>query len=524
MSRRKATFPDVAGPMDSARSDYNAARESRYRRRRTGVNPQGSGADYHYRSEADWLKILEQARDFDRNDMVIGQTVDRAVTNTIQDGMTLDPKTGSDDLDDHLEGLWNDWSEDPDECDVSGEMTFADYEQMAFRSMLVDGDVAVLPLEEGQMQAIEAHRIRTPPGKGDLNVIHGVQVDEFRKRIAYFLTKDDAASTKRFKAADFLAPVMARNGDGDRQVFHVYNPKRFSQTRGISAFAPIFDPVGMFEDIQFASLIKQAVVSSFAIFREREIGYDGGTAAQTGTRTDTARTDGTTQTVEGIGPGMQITGNPGEKLHGFSPNVPGDSFFDHSRLILTIIGINLGLPLVLVLMDASETNFSGYRGALDQARLGFRRNQKALIRKFHKPCYLWKVRQWIQDADDSMLRGVAERTDVKVFEHKWNTPRWPYIEPTKDATGDTIKLNGNLASPRTVQGDRGGNWFETIDETVEDWGYAVKVAMKAAKEINAEVGGEDPVAWRELLRWTSSIAVNVDAREDAPEPRGKESK
>ena len=27
------------------------------------------------------------------------------------------------------------------------------------------------------------------------------------------------------------------------------------------------------------------------------------------------------------------------------------------------------LPLVMVLMDASETNFSGYRGAIDQARL-----------------------------------------------------------------------------------------------------------------------------------------------------------
>lgn len=517
MSRRKASFPDISGPMDQAHADYNAARESRYRRRRTGVNPQGSGADYHYRSESDWLKLLEHARDFDRNDMIVGQIVDRAVTNTIQDGMTLDPQTGDSGIDDEFEARWKEWSENPDQCDVAGEMTFNDYESLAFRSMLVDGDVVILPLaEEEQLQAIEAHRIRTPPGRSDLSVVHGVQLDQFRKRVAYYLTKDDAGLNKRFKSGDFLPPVSCRDENGDRQVFHIYNPKRFSQTRGISAFAPIFDPVGMFEDIQFAALVKQQVTSAFAIFRERDINYDGGAAAQTGTQTQTTRTDGSTQTVEGIGPGMQVTGAPGEKLHGFAPNVPGDSFFPHSKLILTIIGINLGLPLVLVLMDASETNFSGYRGALDQARLGFRRNQKALIRKFHTPCYLWKVRNWI--AGDATLQAAAERLESKIFGHKWNAPRWPYIEPTKDATGDTIRLNGNLASPRGVHAERGGNWFTNIDETVEDYGYAVKKAMETAKKINGEVGGDDPVAWRELLRWTSPIAINVDAREELGEP------
>lgn len=522
MIRRKSAFPDISGPMDQARSDYNAARESRYRRRRTGINPQGSGADYHYKSESDWLKILEQSRDFDRNDMVIGQTVDRAVTNTIQDGMTLDPITGDSGVDDEFEARWKEWSEDADQCDVAGEMAFADYEQLAFRSMVVDGDIAILPLEDGQMQAMEAHRLRTPSKDSNAgNVVHGIKVDEFRKRIAYYFTKDDAGLNKRFKAGDFLPPVMARNEEGDRQVFHIYNPKRFSQTRGVSAFAPIFDPTGMFEDIQFASLIKQQVASAFAIFRTRELGYDGGAGQQTGTREQTSRTDGSTQTVDGIGPGMIVDGNPGEKLDGFSPNIPADNFFPHSKLILTIIGINLGLPLVLVLMDASETNFSGYRGALDQARLGFRRNQKALIRKFHKPCYLWKVRSWIQD--DPTLATAAGRLGNKIFGHKWNTPRWPYIEPTKDATGDTIRLSGNLASPRLVHADRGGNWFQNIDETVEDYGYAVRKAMQEAGKINAEMskfGLDDPVAWRELLRWTSNIAVNVDAREDSQPDKG----
>lgn len=513
----KPIVPDIAGPMETARADYNAAKESRYRRRRTGVSPQGSSADWHYRTESDWLKILEQARDFDRNDMVVGQTVDRAITNTIQDGMSLDPLTGDSGVDDEIEARWKEWSENPDQCDISGEMTFGEFESMVPRSMIVDGDIIVLPTEGGQLQAIEAHRVRTPPKEvSKEQIVHGVMLDEYRKRLSYWFTRDDFAATRRMKADDFLPAVQARDDDGNRQVFHVYNPKRFSQTRGVSAFAPIFDPVGMFEDIQFASLIKQQVAACFAIFRNREIGYDAGASPQTGTRTTESRTDGSRKTLEGIAPGMQVDGQPGERLEGFSPNIPGDNFFPHTKLILTIIGINLGLPLVLVLMDASETNFSGFRGAVDQARLGFRRNQRSLIRKFHTPVYLWKLRGWAQD--DPKLRSAAGRLGKAFFNHKWNAPRWPYIEPTKDATADTIRLNGGLASPRGVHAERGGNWFSNVDETVEDYGYAVRRAMKEAAAINNEMkalGVEDPVAWRELLRWTSAIAVNVDARDSS---------
>jgi len=516
--RGKLQTADVGGAFDGMRADYEASRNSRYRRRRTGINPRGSGADFHYRNESDWLKILEQARDFDRNDMIVGQTVDRAITNTIQEGMTLDPQTGDSAIDDDLEAWWKDWSEDPDQCDIAGEMAFYDFEQMVPRAMLVDGDHVVLPIEDGGcLQAIEAHRVRTPSfTRKERGIVHGVQINQFRKRESFWVTKDDVGLTEKLKLDDFGPPIPVRDDEGHRQLFHVYNPKRVSQTRGVSAFAPIFDPIGMFEDIQFASMVKQQVAACFAIFRTRDLNFDGGSSAQRGTRTQDPRTDGSTQTVEGISPGMEVEGQPGEKLEGFAPNIPGDGFFPHTKLILTIIGINLGLPLVLVMMDASETNFSGFRGALDQARLGFRRNQKALIRRFHTPVYLWKLRHRLHS--DPILAAAAKKSGVDIFKHKWNAPRWPYIEPTKDATADTIRLNGGLASPRLVHAERGGNWFTNIDETVEDYGYAVRKAKVEAKAINEQNPDDDPVAWRELLRWTQPVTVNVDAREDAKDP------
>jgi len=45
------------------------------------------------------------------------------------------------------------------------------------------------------------------------------------------------------------------------------------------------------------------------------------------------------------------------------------------------------------LLDASETNFSGFRGEIDQARQRWREVQSWRMGSFHGPVYEWKVRQ-----------------------------------------------------------------------------------------------------------------------------------
>ena len=70
--RRIEDQPSLAGWFDGMRADYDAAKSSRFQRKRTGVSLGGSGADYHFRSEADYLRLMEYSRDLDRNDLAIG--------------------------------------------------------------------------------------------------------------------------------------------------------------------------------------------------------------------------------------------------------------------------------------------------------------------------------------------------------------------------------------------------------------------------------------------------------------------
>lgn len=492
--RTSSELPSISASMDAHRADYDMSRENRFIRRRTGLAPQGGAADYHYRTESLYYRDIEKARDMDRNDSIIGQTIDRAVSNIVQDGFSLDPQTGDKSLNDELWNRWQEWATDADLCDVAGDYTFHDFESQAMRSCLLDGDAFVLAIEDGSLQFAEAHVVQTPNIIPD--TVLGVTRNTYGGHVQYWLQEDPLDPLKQKGES---VPIDVYDADGLRQAFQIYNPKRKSQTRGVTALAPIFSLAGMFEDIQFAKLVQQQVVSCFAIFRQKAatggVGLPNRNAGYGLPETEPTETG--TRYIENIAPGMEIIGEPGETLQGFSPNVPNSEYFNHVKLMLQMIGVNLGLPLCLVLMDGSETNFSGWRGAVDEARKGFKSNQRNLVNRFHKLVYQFKVTQWMES--DAAIRRAAAKSDVSIFKHKWNAPRWSYIDPVGDATGDQLRLQNGLTSPRRLHGERGQEWEEVAEEIVEDNYFAIVKAKQSAKRINDAFQDGQPVHWRELI-------------------------
>lgn len=517
MSRRP---PTIASTFQDMKADYNAARHSRFRRHRPGTNAQGTSADFHIRSDTQLMRMMELARDFERNDVIFGAGIDRLVDNVVQDGFRIDPNTGDPDVDRRLKDRWNNWAADSDQCDLAGEMTFPTAERMALRRTVVDGDILAIGTRRGQLQWIEAHRVRSPTRnlKSTENVVHGVRLDKNRRRIEYLIAADslDPFSTG-IRLMD-LSGVRVRDADGQRQVMHVFNPRRVSQTRGISAAAPIADVIGMHDDVEFAQLVKQQITSCFAIFREMDLDTPGYSQTPLGEQERREIDAGATRVLEGIAPGLMLTGRPGEKIQGFSPNVPNAEFFEHAHLLLTFVAVNLGLPVAVLLLDPSNTNFSGWRGAIDQARIGFRCIQRWLIERFHTPAYRFKIRQWMAEDDWDDLAARHAAGEINLFGHAWNPPTWKYIEPLKDATSEVMRLSNVLTSPRRLFNERGSDWDEVAGETVIDLGSAIRKAKAAAAAINAEFNDGQPVHWRELLPLPQPGGVQLQLNTDDGEP------
>jgi lambda family phage portal protein len=500
----------IQSEFDAIRADYDMTRHSRFVRRRTGVAAMGSGPDYHFRSESKYYEAIEQARDMDRNDALVGILADRRVDNIVQSGFTLDPKTGDKGLDLALWQWWEDFSNDPDQCDISGEYTWKEIERQCCRSESIDGDIVVTGTEEGSFQLLESHLIRTKSKVADTFL--GVTTNRVGRRMQYHVAEE----LNEFGTFGDSVPVDVRNADGVRQVFHVYNPNRVNPTRGVTLLAPIFSISGMLEDINFAKLVQQQVVSCFAIFRKLAATQSGlpsadGVYGEGGVE----RTESGVRQIEGVSPGMEIVGQPGEELQGFSPNVPNSEYFQQVRLMLQIIGVNFGLPLCLVLMDGSETNFSGWRGAVDEARKGFVADQLNLVRRLNRPAYKWKLSKYLAETKDKALRKAYSDIGERIFTHNWNLPTWSYIEPVADAEGDAVQLRNALTSPRRLHAARGKDWEEIAEESIADNAYAIERAQAQAAKINEQFPESPQVNWRDLIALPMPQGVTVAMQDPA---------
>lgn len=502
---------------DDLKSEYQIGKDTRYLPRMAGVDPAGTGADFHVASEAQFFKGIERARTFDRENMIVGQGVTRLIDNVIQDGFPLEAQTGSEELDLKLWERWNKWCRKAAKCHSRKTLDFVSIAKLTLRSVLVDGDVLHLPLKSGQLQPVEAHRLRTPRNT-TRNVIHGVLLDGVGAPVEYWVSDESKNINQRVEKVSDTKHYRAFDEAGEPAAFHVFNPKRFSQTRGQSVFNPCVFPVGIHDDLQFAKLVQAQVVSCFAILRKQQQlpGQAPGIQARGESVTETL-SDGSQRLIQGIAPGMEVYARAGEEIEGFSPNVPNAEFFQHALLILCIIAVNIGIPVAVLLLDPTKTNFSGWRGAIDQARIGFKEMQRWMIQRFYSPVYTWKVRQWI--AEDEELQALAGAAGVDPLAHEFLPPKWAYIEPYKDAQADDLRMSRNLTSPRRLFSDRGEDWEQVADEIVKDKAYLIRAALREAKAVNDEFP-EAKLDWRELTGTERPTSEAKDQEE--PEPTVKE--
>jgi lambda family phage portal protein len=507
------------------RADYDFMKESRFIRRRTGLASGGAAADYHIRSEEDYYKGIEKARDVVRNDMVVGQALNRRCENIIQDGFSIHPRTGDSGLDLALWTLWDEWSKTPEAVDVSGELTWNEIELAVTRAVHVDGDILAAGLEDGQLQLHEAHTIKKK--RKSKNVHLGVEIDEARRRKQFWISKDPIDAQKTNSSAETSVPLKVMMGD-TRVLFHIYNgDKRISQTRGISELSRIFALAGMVDDINFAKMLQQQIASCFAVIREQaalssqngQVLPSVSAGAGFGESTTQTTVTGEERAIQGIQPGMLFKSMPGEKIRLDSPAVPNQEFFAHIRLLLQLLGVNLGIPLVMMLLDGSETNFSGFRGAMDEARRGFKAFQRHLINRFHTPIWRWKVKQWIEGNEGGIAK-YADRRKVRIFDHEWNPPNWPYLEPLTDASGDLLRLRNHLTSPRRLHAEKSRDYETVIDEVTEDNGYAIEAAILKAQELNDRYP-DAKLTWRDVLQLPTPEGVQISipvANPNQPQP------
>ncbi len=476
--------------IDKIQARYDAARPSRFSRERTGL---GGTGDAHTLGTLDLWRIRETSRDQERNDKLIGQMVERAVNNIIGDGPTPIPQTGSPELDERIKQNWSEWAKDPSRVDTAKTWDFHGLVCLWLRQMFVDGDIFIRPAGES-MQTLEADWIDS--GLGSRNTIHGVELSPVRAPVAYHLRMPTLADNwlKGFGGASSPAQILpAFDSAGNRLVFHLAKPNRYSTTRGMPALTPAIEAMGMIDDIQFAKLIQLQMSACIGLIVTR----DPKERTYLGARELVTDPLGGQVNQEHIEPGGTLYFKQGESVSTLNPNVNATEFAEFMRFLLRMVGGNLGLPLSISMLDASQTNFHGYRGEIDQAKKDFAKNQRVLESRALVPLYSHLVRWW------AAVEGWPIPAGARLTRHKWAHAAFPYINPMQDIQADALALEHLMVSPRDLCAERGRNWDEIVEETIADRVMAIESAAEALAALQSRYPSLEGLTWRDVINMPS---------------------
>ena len=401
---RQVSFQDS---FQQSKLDARSATEQAYELARTAAAPGkkqyltgalGADGNYHLSDQNSFLRMVAFVRMMEANDPVVGSAGQRLMANVNVGQMTPSPDTTSDTVDEHIKGLWTEYAADPEQCDAQRRMNYESQADVALVRTVFDGDILAVPEPDGSVLHMEAHRCQTPHRSRIDRGVCGIQSNGKRPDV-YYLSGQSHPYGHVVKVSD-VEPIKAYDTQGWKQVYHVFRPERFTLSRGITSLAPCGTAASRRDDNEFAALLKSQIASCVTYIEQvldpqvmaqlMGSGYKQDDLAQpTFLQKDDAGFEMRTAQIHA---GRVLSPRFGHKLEMQSPNVPGEGFFDLNYLMIQYLSMNLDLPLIVLLLDARDANFSSYRNVLDQARMSFGKIQRWFAAAYHRPRFRHFVR------------------------------------------------------------------------------------------------------------------------------------
>jgi lambda family phage portal protein len=440
--------------------------------------------------EHDRTKLIAQSRDFMRNNAIYKGMIDRAVGYIVGGGFELQVNTRSANVNTKVEQLWRQWFAKPE---VRNLLSGSETARIVCREVMVAGDTVVLLTDKALVQLFEAEQLT-----GRSPYKNGIARDKYGRPTKYNLCPwksygIDSGKGTQYDAADVL--FLAR-------------PERPSQIRGVPAAQAAFAMLHRINDICDSEAIAWQLLARLAVSITREQATE---QAYTESREDPNKTGDETEgdlatRLTELDYALMFHANPGEEVKGIERNIPGKNFGESLRMFVRLLGLPLGLPLELILLDWTQSNYSQSRAVLQQAYQSFLEWQHKLQDFFYRPLMEWKLAQWRSQG------LVGEKTAIG---YDWIKPTFPWIDQLKEATAYATQVERGFITHgqvcKSLNTDR--------QEIVERREREVRDAIRRAKKIKADEGIEVPWEIFAGLKPSKDKATLAKPAESKPPPK-----
>jgi capsid protein len=408
-------------------------------------------------------QLIEGARQYVENYPIVAAIMQNQADHIVGSGFMLSMQTKDKGFNKEIEARWH---MAKNELDIRGIRTWGQLNHMWQMRKPIDGDVGIYlyPNEDQKqffVQTIEAERIR---GEKFDYLDQGVLCDKFGRPYEYYVSprpKDQQdwkamyAQGVKIRADDFI-------------LYAHYPGERADAVRGTSALLQNFN---LFKDIvEVIGAVVQKVKNE--AFMALSITSDAtyGDTMFGGLQTTKTGEDGAKRQTVKIVPGQAITMAPGEKFDLTGLKTPNAEFIPLIRFLLRYGGSCFGMPLEMLIMDVSETNFSGGRMLIELAKKRFRIEQDGLGQVDSRV-----FKSWFKfGVDHKQIKLPAKMQIGDANLHRWGRPSLPYYDPSKEAAANSVMLDKYLTSPQQILADNGERDMEQI---LDEWAEFKKQAV-----------------------------------------------
>jgi lambda family phage portal protein len=436
--------------------EYDAVKYSRERKGPSSL----SGAE-DYRSNYDRVELMKRARDLAENVGLVRSILLKFaghVAGTISyQARTQNPQVNTD-----VEAYWNEWW---DKCDISTRHTGSTLMQVAVMSMLRDGDFLFVLVRDSngdlKIQGIEADRLGDPfKVYTSLELIGGIHIDRNTGApTAYDIYN---RSIGDFYSYQITIPSS--------QAFHLFDPLRIDQYRGVSAFhTAINDATDIHELTSFEKMAAKVASSQSGIVKR-----NNNNAADLSTLSTEEDISGNQIKLETIESGKISYLEPGEDIiFPNGPSRPSGAFIEFHKVLMRNICLGLGIPYSFA-VDPSAMSGPTARLEMQQAGRTFKRYQNLLNDKVLRPIKNIVIA-------DAVARGLIQTSEGgKTTRGIFNFGANVSIDLGRESASAIAEFKSGLRTGSDIYAERGSDWEASMRQRA--------IEAKAIQDLAKEYG------------------------------------
>jgi len=475
----------------------------------------------------DKIIIDSRARDLMRNDGYVAGAIDTHKDSIVGSQFTLNVKPKLDylkrfnkafdeswliEFQEMVETEFTLWGESPDNwIDAQRVNSFTDLIRLGVGTSTFSGEILATaewiktggrPMNTA-IQMIDVDRLSNPNGVSDSpRLIAGVEKDRYGAATHHHIRTSHASDGMIGADAYKWKRIATRKPWGRRQVIHLYEQNRASQTRAVAPIVAALKEMKMTKKYKDVVLQNAVMNATFAATIESEL-PPAATYEQLGAGSEsTAASDYMAQVAAYMGSSNNINIDgariphlwPGQKLHLQNASEPGGVGDNFEQSLLRHVAAPLGLSYEQFAKDFTQTNYSSARAAIGETGKHMKARKKMFADPFATIIYqLWfeeklhsgglllpsgfKTKDFYQGLIKDALTGCT-----------WIGASDAQIDPLKETKAALMRIQGGL-STYEIESAKLGNDFRDIfaqlereQKIIEDKGIIIVSGINDPKE------------------------------------------